>query len=94
MEDAWDFLFFFQILKYLKCRSIKEKATVEIMINKILGDFKMKSISVVQNLLDDLLGENMTQHPKILKVNKKEDETHIFSIEAHNEDLHIKIYFP
>lgn len=94
MEDAWDFLFFFQVIKYINSNNLKDKAVVQVMINKILGDFKMKSISVVQNLVDDLLLENMTQSPKILKVNKKEDETHIFSIEAENDDLHIKIYFP
>lgn len=47
MEDAWDFLFFHQILKYVKQKNMKDKAIVQIMINKILGDFKIKSVTVV-----------------------------------------------
>jgi hypothetical protein len=54
----------------------------------------MKAINVVQNLVDDLTIENMNQSPKIIKVNKKDDKNHIFSIEAENEDLLLKIYFP
>jgi adenine C2-methylase RlmN of 23S rRNA A2503 and tRNA A37 len=95
MEDAWDFLFFFQVKKYISQSNLKDKSIVQIMINKILGDFKMKSIGVVTDLIDDMLRENATtQKPKILKVNKKDDETHIYNIEAENDDLHLKIYFP
>lgn len=37
------------------------------MINKIIGDFNVKVKNTVENLVDDLIFENFTQTPKILK---------------------------
>ena len=65
------------------------------MINKIIGDFNIKVKNSVENLVDDLIYENFTQTPKILR--KKEtqgEDQHIGFIEAENDDLHLRIYFP
>lgn len=95
MEDAWDFLFLFQLQKYLRCQNLNEKAKVEMMINKIIGDFNIKVKNSVENLVDDLIYENFTQTPKILKKREVQgDEQHISYIETENDDLHLKIYFP